>query len=47
VLWKALAQTCRAAGLGDEPRKVFEELSKVALAGVYSKAGRHTGKWLI
>ena len=34
VLWKALAQTCRAAGLGDEPRKVFEELSKVALVEV-------------
>jgi len=34
VLWKTLAQTCRTAGLGDEPRKVFEELSKVALVEV-------------
>jgi transposase len=34
VLWKTLAQTCRAAGLGDEPRKVFEELSKVTLVEV-------------
>jgi transposase len=34
VLWKTLAQSCRAAGLGDEPRKVFEELSKVALVEV-------------
>jgi transposase len=34
VLWKTLAQTCRTAGLGDEPRKVFEELSKVALVEI-------------
>jgi transposase len=34
VLWKTLAQSCRAAGLGDEPRKVFEEISKVALVEV-------------
>ena len=34
VLWKTLAQTCRTAGLGDEPRKVFEELSKVTLVEV-------------
>ena len=34
VLWKTLAQTCRTAGLGDEPRKVFEELSKVGLVEV-------------
>jgi transposase len=34
VLWKTLAQTCRAEGLGDEPRKVFEELSKVALVEI-------------
>jgi hypothetical protein len=29
-LWRA----CRTVGLGDEPRKVFEELSKVALVEV-------------
>jgi hypothetical protein len=34
VLWKTLAHTCRTAGLGDEPRKVFEELSQVALVEV-------------
>jgi transposase len=34
VLWKTLAQTCHTAGLGDEPRKVFEELSKVTLVEV-------------
>jgi transposase len=34
VLWKTLAQTCRTAGLGDEPRKVFEELSKVGLVEI-------------
>lgn len=34
VLWKTLAQTCHTAGLGDEPRKVFEELSKVMLVEV-------------
>jgi len=34
VLWKTLAQTCGTAGLGDEPRKVFEELSKVTLVEV-------------
>jgi transposase len=34
VLWKTLAQTCRTAGLGDEPRKVFEELSQVTLVEV-------------
>ena len=26
VLWKTLAQLCRDAGLGDEPRRVFAEL---------------------
>jgi hypothetical protein len=34
VLWKTLAHTCRTVGLGDEPRKVFEEISKVALVEV-------------
>jgi len=27
VLWKTLAQMCKAAGLGDEPRKVLDELA--------------------
>jgi transposase len=29
VLWKTLAQMVQAAGLGDEPRRVFEELGKI------------------
>ncbi len=29
VLWKTLAQLCQAAGLGSEPRRVLEELSKL------------------
>jgi transposase len=31
VLWRTLGQMCRAAGLGDEPRKVFAELSELAV----------------
>ena len=34
VLWKTLAQMCRAAGLGDEPRRVFDELGKISLVDV-------------
>ena len=34
VLWKTLFQMVRAAGLGDEPRRVLEELSKVSLVDV-------------
>jgi transposase len=34
VLWKTLAQNCRRAGLGDEPRRVIEELSKIELVEV-------------
>ena len=29
VVWKTLAGLCRTAGLGDEPRRVFEELSTI------------------
>jgi len=29
VLWKTLAQLCRRAGLGDEPRKVFDEIARI------------------
>jgi transposase len=31
VLWKTLEAQCRQAGLGDEPRKVFSEISEIAL----------------
>lgn len=34
VLWKTLAQLCRRAGLGDEPRKVFSELQQIGLIDV-------------
>jgi transposase len=34
VLWKTLAASCRQAGLGDEPRRVFEALSAITLVDV-------------
>ncbi|HTY64622.1 MAG TPA: IS1634 family transposase [Acidobacteriota bacterium] len=34
VLWKSLGQMCQMAGLGDEPRKVFEELKEISLVDV-------------
>ena len=34
VLWKTLGQMCHRAGLGDEPRRVFAELSKIRLVDV-------------
>jgi len=34
VLWKTLAQRCRQAGLGEEPRKVFAELQQIRLVDV-------------
>jgi transposase len=34
ALWKTLAQMCRQAGLGEEPRKVFEELAKIQLVDI-------------
>ncbi len=34
VLWKTLAQWCHAVGLGEEPRKVFAELSEIRLVDV-------------
>jgi len=34
VLWKTLGQLCQKAGFGDEPRKVFEELSQVRMVDV-------------
>ena len=34
VLWKTLAASCHQAGLGDEPRQVFEELSEITLVDV-------------
>jgi transposase len=34
VLWKTLHQMTKAAGLGDEPRRIFEELDKISLVDV-------------
>ncbi len=34
VLWKTLGQKCQRAGLGDEPRRVFEELGEIELVDV-------------
>jgi len=34
VLWKTLAQLCRGAGLGDEPRRVFAELGELRVMDV-------------
>ena len=34
VLWKTLAQLCQAAGLGNEPRKVIDELGAIKLVDV-------------
>jgi len=34
VLWKTLANLCRQAGLGDEPRKVFQALSQIKITDV-------------
>lgn len=34
VLWKTLGQLCARAGLGDEPRRVFDELGKIRLVDV-------------
>jgi len=34
VLWKCLAQMCKQSGLGHEPRKVFDEISRIKLNDV-------------
>ena len=34
VLWKTLAQMCARSGLGDEPRRIFEELGKIKVVDV-------------
>jgi len=34
VLWKTLGQMCKAAGLGDEPRKVLDELAEIQTVDV-------------
>ena len=34
VLWKTLAQMCKATGLGDEPRRILDELGKILVVDV-------------
>jgi transposase len=34
VLWKTLEQLCRQAGLGDQPRRVLDELAEIRLVDV-------------
>ena len=34
VLWKCFGQMCRQAGLGDDPRKIIEEIKKLQLVDV-------------
>ncbi|NQT39822.1 MAG: IS1634 family transposase [Planctomycetes bacterium] len=34
VLWKTLHEMTKSAGLGDEPRRIFEELGKISLVDV-------------
>jgi hypothetical protein len=34
VVWKTLGQMCHQAGLGEEPRKVFEQLNQIQLVDV-------------
>jgi hypothetical protein len=34
VLWKTLGQMCARAGLGDEPRRVLAELSRIQVVDV-------------
>lgn len=40
VIWKTLGQMCRCAGLGDEPRKVFEELAGIQVVDVVMPTSR-------
>jgi transposase len=34
VVWKTLSQMCQAAGLGSEPRKVFDEIAQIQMVDV-------------
>jgi hypothetical protein len=34
VLWKTLSRMCQSAGLGDEPRKVLEEIGRIQVVDV-------------
>jgi len=42
VLWKTFAQICKRSGLGDEPRRIFKELSDIKVQDVIlpARSGR-------
>jgi transposase len=40
VLWKTLGRRCHQAGLGDQPRKVLDELSRIRLVDVVMRTDR-------
>jgi transposase len=46
VLWKTLGQMCQAAGLGDEPRKVLDEIAAIQTVDVIlpTRCGRQIRK---
>ena len=46
VLWKTLAQWCRQSGLGDEPRKVLDEIAQITVVEVVlpTRCGREIRK---
>ena len=46
VLWKTLGQMCKSAGLGDEPRKVLDELAQIQTVDVIlpTRCGREIRK---
>ena len=46
VLWKTLAQMCRSAGLGDEPRKVLDDIAAIQTVDVIlpTRCGRQIRK---
>jgi transposase len=46
VLWKTLGQMCKSAGLGDEPRKVLDEIAQVQTVDVTlpTRCGREIRK---
>lgn len=42
AVWKAFGQFCKAAGLGDEPRQVFDELAQIKTADVVMRTTHGT-----
>ena len=46
VLWKTLSQLCKSTGLGDEPRKVLDEIAAIQTVDVVlpTRCGRKIRK---